>query len=93
MMHKPEITAFVVDDEPWARKRVCSLLTEEPQIRVLSESSGGYAAVKHIIDQKPDLVFLDVQMPELDGFGIVEEIGKTYMPVIIFITGFSETSP
>jgi two-component system LytT family response regulator len=80
----------IVDDEPLAVERMRRLLAEEPDIQVVAECSNGADAVAAIRNQAPDLVFLDVQMPGLDGFGVVEQVGPAAMPATIFATAFEE---
>lgn len=82
------IRTLIVDDEPLARKGIRSHLAAEPDIQVIGESANGREAVAMIREEKPDLVFLDVQMPELDGFGVIEEIGITQTPAVIFVTAY-----
>ena len=84
------IRVAIVDDEPLAVERMRRLLEEEPDIQVVAECSNGAEAVAAIRDHAPDLVFLDVQMPGLDGFGVVEQVGPEAMPATIFATAFDE---
>ena len=77
---------LIVDDEMLARDRVRQLLTNESEIDLIGECSNGREAVAAIQEKRPDLVFLDVQMPELDGFGVLQEIGGGRLPVIVFVT-------
>jgi two-component system LytT family response regulator len=84
------IRVAIVDDEPLAIERMRRLLAGEPDIQVVAECSNGAEAVAAIRSQAPDLVFLDVQMPGLDGFGVVEEVGPAAMPATIFATAFDE---
>jgi two-component system, LytTR family, response regulator len=81
---------LVVDDEPLARERVRKLLEQEPAVECIGECADGASAVETIRQQKPDLVFLDVQMPELDGFGVIGEIGGAKMPAVIFVTAHDQ---
>jgi two-component system LytT family response regulator len=81
-----KIRTLIVDDEPLARERLRSLLESEPEIDVIAECDNGTAAVEAIREQKPSLVFLDVQMPELDGFGVLEELQGGPIPAIVFVT-------
>ena len=69
------IRTLVVDDEPIARERVLSLLQQEEDVEVVGECGDGAQAVAAIQHQVPDLIFLDVQMPGVDGFGVIEAIG------------------
>src|SRR5947209_12202595 len=82
------IRALIVDDEPLARERLRGLLEAEPDIAVVGECTDGEAAVDAIRAEPPDLVFLDVQMPNLDGFGVVEAVGPENMPVTVFVTAY-----
>ena len=84
------LRALVVDDEPLARQRIRHLLRRATDIDVAGECANGLEAVKAIEDQKPDLVFLDIQMPELDGFGVVEAVGAEAMPPTLFITAYDQ---
>ena len=81
-----KIRVLIVDDEPLARERLRKLLDKEPEVELLGECSDGAAAVEAIRKQSPDVVFLDVQMPELDGFGVLAQIGGEQMPAVIFST-------
>ena len=84
------LRALVVDDETLARQRIRHLLRRATDIDVAGECSNGLEAVKAIEDLKPDLVFLDIQMPELDGFGVVEAVGADCMPPTLFITAYDQ---
>ncbi|WP_338866393.1 LytTR family DNA-binding domain-containing protein [Myxococcus stipitatus] len=79
---------LVVDDEPLARDNVRHLLSREKDVSAIHECEGGPEAVELILRDPPDLVFLDVQMPELDGFGVLREVGPERMPPVIFVTAF-----
>jgi two-component system LytT family response regulator len=82
------LNALIVDDEPLARKALLRLLKIERDINVIGQCGDGESAVDAIRRAQPDLVFLDVQMPEMDGFRVVETIGVNRMPVTIFVTAF-----
>jgi two-component system, LytTR family, response regulator len=82
------LRALVVDDEALARKALLRLLKNESDISVVGQCGDGEAAVESIQRLRPDLVFLDVQMPEMDGFRVVETVGPEQMPVTIFVTAF-----
>ena len=84
------IRALIVDDEPLARQSVRRFLKNHPDICVLDECGDGQSAVAAILSHKPDLVFLDVQMPEFDGFGVVGRIGVEHMPATIFVTAYDQ---
>ena len=85
-MHK--IRTIIADDEPLARRGIRAHLKNEKDFEVISECRNGHEAVKTIETESPDLVFLDVQMPELDGFGVVGAIGPARMPAVIFVTAY-----
>jgi two-component system LytT family response regulator len=80
------IRTLIVDDEPLARQRLRALLEDDPDIDILGECGDGKQALAELRQQRPDLVFLDVQMPVLDGFGVLEELAGAVMPVVIFVT-------
>jgi two-component system LytT family response regulator len=84
------IRALIVDDEPLAREKIRTLLKRDPDIEVTAELRNGVEAVAAIRRDSPDLIFLDVQMPELDGFGVLEQIGPEGMPAVIFVTAYDE---
>ena len=82
------IRAVIVDDEPLARRGLLRFLKSDPEIEVLSECGDGQSAVGAILGKKPNLVFLDVQMPEMDGLEVVRRIGPAQMPTTIFVTAY-----
>ncbi len=82
------IRTLIVDDEPLARTRIRSLLEREPDIEVVGESGDGQQAVAMIQELQPDLLFLDVQMPALDGFAVLEAIDAERLPAVIFVTAY-----
>ena len=73
-MHMAELRALIVDDEPLAREKLRSLLAHETDIEVVGECANGSEALGMTDDEHPDLIFLDIQMPELDGLGALKEI-------------------
>jgi two-component system LytT family response regulator len=83
-----KIRALIVDDEPLARERIRTLLAEEPDVEIVGECSDGREAVDAIRRLEPDLVFLDVQMAEMDGFAVLDEIGPEHIPAVIFVTAY-----
>jgi two-component system, LytTR family, response regulator len=89
MTNRP-ITVLVADDEPLARRRLLRLLRAEPGIEVVAECKGGRSAVEQILARTPDLVFLDIQMPDLDGFGVIAEVGPERMPAVVFVTAYDQ---
>ena len=84
------IRTLIVDDEPLARRRLRALLTDEHDIEIIGEAGNGTAAVKAIKDERPDLVFLDVQMPGLDGFEVLRETASEHQPFVVFVTAHDE---
>lgn len=85
-----KITAIIVEDEPLARERVRLLLTDEKDIRIAAECANGVEALR-VIEQSPvDMMFLDIQMPAMDGIQLVQRIPQDKLPVIIFTTAFDE---
>jgi len=85
-----KIRALIVDDEQLARQRVRLLLGEEPDVEVIGESGDGFEAVDEIQATKPDLVFLDVQMPDMDGFEVLRRVPQASLPVVIFTTAYDQ---
>ena len=88
MLPKGKIRALLVDDEDLARHVLRELLSAHPEVEILRECANGFDAVKAVAEQKPDLIFLDVQMPKLTGFDVLELIG-TDIPVI-FVTAYDQ---
>jgi two-component system LytT family response regulator len=84
------LTVLIVDDEPLAREGLRMLLADDPDIASVREARNGHDAVECIRDGRPDLVFLDVQMPEMDGFSVVHEIGPEQMPALVFVTAHDQ---
>jgi two-component system LytT family response regulator len=85
-----KIQALIVDDERLARKRIRSLLKNERDVEVVGECADGAEALAAIRKQSPDLVFLDVQMPEMDGFQVLQEVGGDRMPAVVFVTAYDK---
>jgi len=84
------IRVVVADDQPMARERLVSLLAAEPDIELAGTAASGAEAVACIRHNSPDLVFLDLQMPGMDGFKVIEEIGIDRMPPTVFVTAHDE---
>ena len=84
------IRALVVDDEPLARRNLTVLLRRDPDVGSITECESGMAGLQAIRESKPDLVFLDVQMPECGGFDVLELLGGQLPPAIIFVTAHEE---
>ncbi|MFK7848571.1 MAG: LytR/AlgR family response regulator transcription factor [Rhodothermales bacterium] len=87
-----EIRTLIVDDEPEARSGLRSLLEQDTQITLIGECSNGTDAVDAIRMELPDLVLLDVQMPGLNGFDVLQEIKSEHMPLVIFVTAYDQYS-
>jgi two-component system LytT family response regulator len=85
-----KIRTIVVDDEPLARDRLLKLLRASPEVEVIGEAADGLDAVALIRRAKPDLVFLDVQMPELDGFGVLSALDDKERPATVFVTAYDK---
>jgi two-component system LytT family response regulator len=83
-----EIRALIVDDEPLARRGIRQLLARERDVVVVGECRDGKAALDALETLAPDLVFLDVQMPERDAFGVIHERGVDRMPIVVFVTAY-----
>src|SRR6266852_2712102 len=81
---------LIVDDEPAARNALRHLLADEPAIDMIGECRNGRDAVEWIRARKPELVFLDIQMPFLDGFGVLRELKPEELPVIVFVTAYDK---
>ena len=81
---------LIVDDEPLARERIRTLLAGERGVEIAGECPDGLSAVRAINALSPDLVFLDVQMPEMDGFAVLERLSRDRMPAVIFVTAFDQ---
>lgn len=84
------IRVLIVDDEPPARDLIATLLRDEPDLEVVGQCSNGREAVAAIKRCSPDLVFLDVQMPGMDGFGVLAELPADRLPLVIFVTAFDQ---
>ena len=85
-----KIRALIVDDEPLARSNLAVLLRTDPEIGSVSECGSGAEAIGEIRVARPDLLFLDVQMPECDGFDVLELLGKDLPPAIVFVTAYDQ---
>jgi two-component system LytT family response regulator len=84
------IRTLIVDDEPLARNHLRSLLAPDEEIEIVGECGSGSEAVDAIRRDEPDLVLLDIQIPELDGFDVIREIGPNAMPFVLFVTAYDE---
>jgi two-component system LytT family response regulator len=85
-----KIRTLIVDDEPLARSNLAVLLRLDPEIEIIGECGSGMEAVVEIRSTKPELVFLDVQMPECDGFDVLELLGGALPPTVVFVTAYDQ---
>ena len=85
-----KIKVLVVDDEPLARERLTTLLSNEPDVALVGPARDGEEAITAIHDETPDLVFLDVQMPQMNGFDVIDAVGSDKMPLVIFVTAYDQ---
>jgi two-component system LytT family response regulator len=88
MNAKRALRVLIVDDEPPARDKLREVLGQVPDVDIVGEAGDGLTAAQAIQDLKPDLVFLDVRMPELDGFGVLAALPESTLPLIVFVTAF-----
>jgi two-component system, LytTR family, response regulator len=88
--HPTKIRTLLVDDEPLARSNVAVLLRRDAEIEIVGECGSGMEALEEIRRLRPDLLFLDVQMPECDGFDVLELLGKDQPSVIVFVTAYDQ---
>jgi two-component system LytT family response regulator len=84
------LRTVIVDDEPLARSSLRVLLARDPAIELVAECGSGEEAVERVRELQPDLVFLDVQMPEVDGFEVIERLGASVPPAVVFVTAFDQ---
>jgi two-component system, LytTR family, response regulator len=84
----PKLRVLVADDEAIARAGLCALLTADPDVDVVAECADGAQAVRALRELRPDVAFLDVQMPALDGFAVLRQIESEYVPTIVFVTAY-----
>ena len=90
MPNAGRIRALVVDDEPLARDMLREMLEDDSEVEIVAECANGREAVEAIKSTKPDLVFLDIQMPELGGFEVLESLDRASTPYIIFVTAYDQ---
>ena len=84
------IRAAIVDDEPLARQRIRNLLRGERDVELIAECANGKEAIESLDESPPDLLFLDIQMPEIDGFDVMQAIGIGRVPAVIFVTAYDQ---
>lgn len=85
-----KIRSLIADDEPLARRRIRDLLVVEKDVQIIAECSNGTQTLQEAQEHRPDLLFLDVQMPKLNGFEVIEALGSEHLPVVIFTTAHDE---
>lgn len=85
-----KIKTVIVDDEQLARTRILQLLESDPEIEIVAECPNGLDAINTINELNPDLVFLDVQMPQFDGFQVLENLNISPLPIVIFVTAYDQ---
>ena len=85
-----DISVLIVDDEPAARRGLNRLLSQENGLAIIGEARNGKDAVDKILGLRPDVVFLDIQMPELNGFEVLAAVADEYTPVVVFVTAYDE---
>jgi two-component system LytT family response regulator len=89
-MHSAPIRVLIVDDEPAAREGLRHLLAADPEVTVVGECANGREALEALHRAPADVLFLDVQMPGLDGFGVLRELGPDRVPVVVFVTAYNQ---
>jgi two-component system, LytTR family, response regulator len=85
-----KIRAAIVDDEPLARRRLRNLLAEASDVEIVAECANGHEAIETLEESPPQLLFLDIQMPEVDGFDVLQAIGADRVPAVIFVTAYDQ---
>lgn len=88
MVQKQHIRVLIAEDEPMARRRLARLLRLEGDVEIVAECVGGKSALAALESKPVDLAFIDVQMPDLDGFGVLEQLGLDRVPYVVFVTAF-----
>ena len=81
---------MIVDDEPLARKRIKRMLSRDPEVEIIGDCASGHQALAMMREREPDLVFLDIQMPEMDGFSVLEAVAPERLPLVIFVTAYDQ---
>ncbi len=90
MTDSPRIRVLLVDDEPLAREMLREMLQSDPEVEIVGESCNGREALEAIRSESPDLIFLDVQMPEVGGFDVLASLEKDKLPYVIFVTAYDQ---
>src|SRR6187401_1623104 len=89
-MPRELVKVLLIDDEPLARAGLREVLERQPQVAITGEAGDGIAAIEAIERDRPDLVFLDVQMPGLDGFGVLAHLEADLRPAVVFVTAYEQ---
>lgn len=84
------IRVAIVDDEELGRRKISRMLRDDGEVQIVGEFAGGEAAVRGLREAKPELLFLDIKMPEMDGFALLREITGSFTPIVIFVTAFDQ---
>lgn len=84
------LRVVVTDDEAPARKKLLRFLSQEPDVAVVAEAANGPESIAAVSETKPDLLFLDIQMPGMDGFAVAEALDAIFLPKIVFVTAYDE---
>src|SRR5262245_32153395 len=84
------VRTLIVDDEPLARRRLRTMLSDDPELEIIGEAANGRPAIAAIAEKKPDLLLLDIQMPGKDGFEVLRETSHLHQPAVVFITAHDE---
>src|SRR5215813_7007725 len=84
------LTVLIADDEAAARARLRRFMADEPDVQIVSECEDGRSAVDAVLEHRPDLVFLDVRMPELNGFQVLDSLPREAIPHFVFVTAFKD---
>ncbi len=85
-----KLRAIIVDDERMARTRLRRMLEQDPDVEIVAECADGLAAVSAVQEESPDLLLLDIQMPGMDGFGVLDALGPDRTPEVVFVTAYDE---
>src|SRR5262245_49115331 len=85
-----KLRLLIADDEPLIRRGLRTALANQPAIEVIAECENGAQAIQEVLSKQPDLVLLDVQMPDCDGLEVVKQVGPERMPPVIFVTAYDE---
>ncbi len=84
------IKVLVIDDEELARRRIVELLSDFSEIQMVGECESGQEAIDQVLEKQPDLIYLDIKLPDMTGFDVLEAIPKDLMPMVIFVSAFDE---